>query len=147
MSGSISNEQSPPQIILYDGVCGLCNRFVRFVLKRDKHDRFRFASLQSGFAAVILQRHGINPQVLDTAYLVRSYNTPQEYLLARNDAIVAVFTELGGVWKIWAWMLQLLSKSFHDWQYNLVARNRYRIFGKYDACPLPDPKDRHKFLA
>ena len=147
MSGNILGDKSTPQIILYDGVCGLCNRFVRFVLKRDKHERFRFASLQSELAATILQRHGINPQILDTAYLVRNYNTPEEHLLARNDAVAAVFTELGGIWKIWAWMLQLLPRSFRDWRYNLVARNRYRIFGKYDTCPLLDPKDRHKFLA
>ena len=147
MGENIAGNQSTPQIILYDGICGLCDRFVRFVLKRDKHDRFRFASLQSEFASTILQRHGINPQILDTTYLVRSYNTPQEHLLARNDAVVAVFTELGGIWKIWAWLLQLLPKSFRNWRYNLVARYRYRIFGKYNTCPLPDPKDRHKFFA
>jgi predicted DCC family thiol-disulfide oxidoreductase YuxK len=117
-------------IILYDGVCGLCNRFVQFVLKRDRQGRFRLAALQSNFARDTLRRHG----------------QPNERLLARNDAATAVLEELGGVWRTWAKLLDLLPKGFRDWRYNLVARNRYRIFGKHEACPLPDPKYKHKFI-
>lgn len=133
-------------IILYDGVCGLCNRFVQFVLKRDHRDHFRFAALQSTFARTILQRHGLNPDLLDTVYLVVDYGQSSEHLLSRNAAATAVLEELGGLWRFWATLLDLLPKSFRDWRYNLVARNRYRIFGKRESCPLPDPKDRPKFL-
>jgi predicted DCC family thiol-disulfide oxidoreductase YuxK len=136
----------PNPILLYDGVCGLCNRFVRFILKHDHQDRFRFAALQSNFARVILQRHGMNPDGLDTVYLVLDFGEPTEHLFARNQAATAVLRELGGFWSFWASVLDLLPQRFRDWRYTLVARNRYRFFGKYEACPLPQEKDRHKFL-
>jgi predicted DCC family thiol-disulfide oxidoreductase YuxK len=133
-------------IILYDGVCGLCNRFVRFVLKRDHKGQFRFAALQSKFARTVLERHGLNPDGLDTVYLVLDCGLPTEHLLSRNDAAAAVLGELGGFWRFWAALLDLLPRRFRDWRYTLVARNRYRFFGRHDSCPLPDPKHRHKFL-
>ncbi len=133
-------------ILLYDGVCGLCNRFVQFVLKRDRNDRFRFAALQSDFARTILERHGVDAVDLDTVYLVTSYQRPEESLSNRSDAAVAVLSELGGFWKLVAGILCIVPRPIRNWGYNLVARNRYRMFGKYDVCPLPDPRDRHKFL-
>jgi predicted DCC family thiol-disulfide oxidoreductase YuxK len=133
-------------ILLYDGVCGLCNRAVQFVLKRDRRDRFRFASLQSEFAAGILRRHGIQPENLDTVYLVTDHGQAGERLSARSDAAISLLRELGGIWAAVALPLRILPVWFRDWGYNLVARHRYRIFGKYDACPVPNPKDRHKFL-
>lgn len=136
----------PNPIILYDGVCGLCNRFVQFVLRHDDKDRFRFAALQSNFAQAILERHGLNPDVLDTVYLVFDYGQSSEHLLSRNEAASDVLKELGGVWRFWARLLDILPERFRDWRYNLVARNRYRFFGKYETCPLPKEKDRHKFL-
>jgi predicted DCC family thiol-disulfide oxidoreductase YuxK len=136
----------PNPIILYDGVCGLCNRFNQFVLKRDSAGRFRFASLQSDFATKVLQRHGVNPHDLDTVYLVLDNAQPGERLLARSDAAGSVLRDLGGPWGALADVLSLMPRWLRDWGYNLVARNRYRIFGKYDTCPLPDPQYRHKFL-
>jgi predicted DCC family thiol-disulfide oxidoreductase YuxK len=132
-------------IVLYDGVCGLCNRLNQFLLKRDTHDRFRFASLQSDLAASLLKRHGADSRDLDTVYVVLDYNQPGERLLARSDAILHVVTQLGGIWK-WARAGRLLPKALRDGLYELVARNRYRVFGKHDSCMLPDPKHRHKFL-
>ena len=73
-------------IILYDGVCGLCDRFNRFIVSRDRHDRFRLASLQSNFARQLLQRHGLSPDNLDTVYLVLDAGTPKEKLLGRSEA-------------------------------------------------------------
>ena len=141
----MQTEISSP-IILYDGVCGLCNRFVQFVLKRDRRDRFRFAALQSNFAREILRQHDLNPDSLDTVYLVLEHGQVSERLLVRNDAVIAVLEELGGMGRVWAKLLGLLPKAFRDWRYDLIARNRYRIFGKHPSCPLPDPKDRDKFL-
>ena len=138
--------QPPHPIILYDGVCGLCNRFVQFVLKHDHQDRFRFAALQSSFARTVLRRHGLNPDRLDTVHVVFDYGQTSEHLLSRNAAATAVLAELGGLWRFWARLLDWLPKSFRDWRYNLVAGNRYRFFGKRDFCWLPDPKDLHKFL-
>ncbi len=139
-----SNAANP--IILYDGVCGLCNRFNQFVLKRDLGDRFGFASLQSDFAAKVLHRHGINPRDLDTVYLVLDYAQPGERLLARSDAALSVLQEIAGLWRVVAAVLSLMPKWLLDWGYNLIARHRYRIFGKFETCPLPDEKSRRKFL-
>ena len=90
-------------ILLYDGICGLCNRLVRFVLKHDTAARFRFASLQSGYAAAILQRHGFDADDLDTVYLVSE--TGQ--LAARSDAVIFVLHELGGSWSEIATVLRV----------------------------------------
>lgn len=133
-------------LILYDGVCGLCNRLVWFVLKRDRHDHFRFASLQSEIAIAILRRHGRDPQALDTVYLVVNYFQPGECLLSRNEAAAEILARLGGVWRLWAKLLRLLPQRFRDWRYNLIARHRYRVFGKYKVCPLPAENQRHKFI-
>ena len=132
-------------IILYDGVCGLCNRLVQFVLKRDQRDYFRFASLQSEFASSLLQEHGRDPRDLDTVYVVIDYAQPAERLLARSNAILFLLKELGGIWRL-ATLGKILPLTMRDGIYKLVARNRYRVFGKYDACMLPEPKQRAKFL-
>ena len=133
-------------VLLYDGVCGLCNRFVQFMLRHDRRDVFRFASLQSPFAARILERHGISAAVLDTLYIVVDPEQPSESLFARSDAVAYVLRELGGGWRLLSSVWKFLPLALRDAAYNLIARNRYRIFGKLDACPLPDPRDRHKFL-
>jgi predicted DCC family thiol-disulfide oxidoreductase YuxK len=130
-------------VVLYDGVCGLCNRLVQFVLKHDRQARFRFASLQSTYAARILQRHDIDPNHLDTVYVVQESG---ERLAARSDAVISLLGELGGFWATIAFVLRILPTSLRDWGYGVVARRRYRIFGKYDSCPLPEKKYRDRFL-
>jgi predicted DCC family thiol-disulfide oxidoreductase YuxK len=132
-------------IILYDGVCGLCNRLVQFLLKRDIHDRIRFASLQSEFAGKVLRRHGADPDDLDTVYVIEDYETANERLLARSDAVLNIVQELGGFWKVAGWG-KILPRPIRDALYKLVARNRYRVFGKYDTCMIPEPRYRKKFL-
>ena len=136
---------SPNPIVLYDGVCGLCNRLNQFLLKRDSHNRFRFASLQSALAASLLKRHGADWQDLDTVYVVLDYGQPGERLLARSDAIIYALTQLDGIWKLAA-VGRVLPRIVRDGIYSIVARNRYRVFGKHDSCMLPDPKHRDKFL-
>ena len=130
-------------VLLYDGVCGLCNRLVQFVLKRDARGLFRFASLQSDFAAGILQQHGLDPNDLDTVYLVEA---PGERPASRSDAVISVLRGLGGFWRVTAVLLRALPKGLRDWGYNVIARNRYRIFGKHDSCLLPEQKYRDRFL-
>ena len=133
-------------VILYDGVCGLCNRLVQFVLKRDRKDHFRFAALQSTFARAILERHGLNPDALDTFHVVFDYGASTERVLARDEGLVAVLEGLGGAWRVLASLFRVFPSGIRKWQYNLIARHRYRVFGKYGVCPLPDPRVRHKFL-
>ena len=132
-------------LVLYDGVCGLCNRLVQFLLKRDKRDRFRFASLQSEFARALLTRHGVDPHDLDTVYVVTNHEQPDETLLARSDAILYLLAELGGIWSL-AGAGRVLPRGLRDAIYKIVARNRYRVFGKHESCMLPEPKHRAKFL-
>ncbi|MFN2493520.1 MAG: thiol-disulfide oxidoreductase DCC family protein [Pyrinomonadaceae bacterium] len=132
-------------IVLYDGVCGLCNRLNQFILKRDCRDRFRFASLQSKFANDLLMRHGADPRDLDTVYVALNYGQSNERLLSRSDAILHVLTELGGIWK-GARAGRWLPRGWRDWLYRVVASNRYRVFGKHESCVVPELKYRRKFL-
>jgi predicted DCC family thiol-disulfide oxidoreductase YuxK len=140
----LSEAESNP-IVLYDGVCGLCNRLVQFLLKRDTHDRFRFASLQSEFAGNLLSRHGADPHDLDTVYVVKGNDQPQESLLARSDAVLYMLDQLGGVWRLAA-VGRVFPKPIRDAAYKVVALNRYRVFGKHESCMLPAPQHRQKFL-
>jgi predicted DCC family thiol-disulfide oxidoreductase YuxK len=140
----LSKTYSNP-IVLYDGVCGLCNHLVQFLLKRDKRDLLRFAALQSEFAYQLLTRHGVDSHDLDTVYVVRDHDQPNETLLARSDAILYMLTQLGGIWKL-AGIGWVLPKAFRDTVYKIVARNRYRVFGKHESCVLPDSQHRAKFL-
>jgi predicted DCC family thiol-disulfide oxidoreductase YuxK len=133
-------------IVLYDGVCGLCNRFVQFILRRDRNAVFHFASLQSSFAGSILARHGANPVTLDTVYVVVNYELPDEYLLSRSAAAIWVLKQLPGAGRSAAFLSQLLPKFLRDAAYNAVARNRYGIFGRTEVCPLPGERDRSRFL-
>lgn len=133
-------------IVFYDGVCGLCNRLVQFLLKRDKQDKLRFASLQSDFAAAVLTRHGIDPKDLDTLHVVENYNQPNERVLNRSTAILRAGRELGGVWAIAASVGMIVPKPVRDFVYRFVATNRYKVFGKYETCMLPEPRHRAKFL-
>ena len=133
-------------IILYDGVCGLCNRMVQFLLKHDKDGRLRFASLQSDFAVKVLGRHGFDPKDLDTVHVVENYDQPGERVLQRSDAVLRAGRELGGFWGASSSVGRIVPRGLRDLVYRLVATNRYRVFGKYDTCMLPDPKQRSRFL-
>ncbi len=133
-------------ILLYDGVCGLCNRFVQFILRRDRDAVFRFAALQSAFAVAILAHHGANPGALDTVYVLVNHELPGEYLLSRSDAAIFVLKQLPFPWPPLALFLQLVPKFLRDPAYNVVARNRYRLFGRSEVCALPTTQDRGRFL-
>lgn len=138
-------EPESEAIVLYDGVCGLCNRAVQFLLKKDRHDRLQFASLQSEFAAGLLKRHGLDPKGLDTVYAVLNYGKPNETLLAKGDAFLFFAKAIGGIWNV-ARVGRILPRPVRNWLYDFIARHRYQVFGKSESCMLPDPKQRHKFL-
>jgi predicted DCC family thiol-disulfide oxidoreductase YuxK len=136
----------PHPILLYDGVCALCNRFVQFILRHDRNQTFRFASLQSPLAARILTRHNTNPTDLDTVYVVLNQELPDESLLSRSDAVLFVLRQLQGAYRPAASVLQLLPRFLRDAAYNTVARHRYRIFGRNETCALPRDADSSRFL-
>ena len=132
-------------IVLYDGVCGLCNRLVQFLLRHDKHDRFRFAPLQSEFAASLLKKHGINASDLDSVSVIVDYGVASESAFTKSDAVIRATWELGGIWRAGE-IGRIIPRSIRNWFYDRVARNRYRMFGKYETCPMPGPEDRGKFF-
>ena len=129
-------------LVLYDGVCGLCNKTVQFTLKRDKANRFRFAPLQGWLAGQILRRHGLNSEDLNTVFVVERPLQEGEKLYKKSKAVFTILNGIGGAWKLVSWMRALPL----NWAYDFVARNRYRWFGKYDACPLPSKEERAKFV-
>jgi predicted DCC family thiol-disulfide oxidoreductase YuxK len=133
-------------IILYDGVCGLCNGFVAFVWPRDRERRFRFAPLQGATARTILARHGRDATALDTVFVVVDPDGPSERLLDRAAAGLYVLAALGGGWRLLSRLLGRLPLPLLDGAYRLLARNRYRLFGRLDACPIPGPEHRGRFI-
>ena len=142
-------------ILLYDGVCALCNRIVRVILSRDTNGIFQFASLQSPLATRVLARHGASPSELDTFYVVLNcdpvnLNEREEKLadelLSRSDAVSFVLIELGGIRRLMGRTLRRIPRPIRDWAYRLVARHRYRIFGRYETCPMPTEATRDRFL-
>jgi len=117
------------------------------VLRRDREGIVRFASLQSPLAARILERHGVNPQDLDSVYVVLNHDLtkeaqPDERLLPRSDAVIFALKRLGGIWKVLGLFVQLLPRFLRDWGYRVVARNRYRVLGRFETCMLPNARDQ-----
>jgi predicted DCC family thiol-disulfide oxidoreductase YuxK len=129
------------KIILFDGVCNLCNRAVQFVLKRDKKDIFRFAPLQSETGKRLVKERAIDTTKIDSIILIE----PDIAYYTKSDAALEIGKSFGGGWKmlrIFEWIPRVL----RDWVYDLVARNRYAWFGKRDACMVPTPEDKARFL-
>ena len=132
-------------LILYDGVCGLCNRFVRFVLAHDHARLFQFASLQSRVAESALSTFGLDPGDLATFYLLPGHGTGASFPLSKSRATLFVLDALGWPWRA-ARIFALLPASAADGLYDLVAQNRHRLFGKLELCPRPGPEHRDRFI-
>ena len=140
--------RSPPStsVVFFDGVCGLCNRLVQFLISRDRSGRLRFAPLQGELAHTTLTRHGLNPDDLDSVVVVSEWRDPAERALVRAPAVLHALSVLGGGWRIIARAASIVPLALANAVYNVVARSRYRIFGQFDACPLPRPEWRDRFL-
>lgn len=133
------------ELVLYDGVCGLCNRLNQFLLTRDARDRFRFAPLQGALATELVARYGRSARDLDTVYVIADFGGPRERLLDKSRAIFHVLGRLGGLWSV-ARVLSLLPTPVTDLGYSYVARHRYQWFGQSEVCLLPEPRHRAKFI-
>lgn len=125
-------------VIVFDGVCVLCNGWVRFLLKHDQ-GRYRFASMQSGAGRALLAGHGLDPEDPASFLLVETGRAWTD-----SDAIRRVLTGLGGPWKLAA-LIALVPRFLRDPLYRMVARNRYRWFGT-TSCTVPDDAQRDRFL-
>ena len=126
-------------VILYDGVCVFCSRWIRFIAARDKDRRFRFTAIQSGYGTRLALAFGIDPKDPDTNAVVHG-----GIARFKSDAALTVLSRLPG----WGWVraLRVVPKPLRDAVYNLVARNRYRIFGKYQECFVPDAGFRDRVM-
>jgi predicted DCC family thiol-disulfide oxidoreductase YuxK len=135
----------PPRLVLFDGVCGFCDRAVRWLLVRDREARLRFAPLQGETAARLRARHPVIPEDTDTVVYVEVADGNERVFL-RSEAVFRLLAQLGRPWRWVAW-LRFVPRPLTDWGYRLFARHRYRLFGKLDACPTPQPGERARFVA
>ena len=131
-------------LVLYDGVCGLCNAICQFILARDRRGVFAFASLQSATGKTWLERFNRPVDALDTFYLIKDY-LAAPVILEKSNAALAVAADLGAPWS-WAAVCRVLPRALRDAVYDFVARHRYRWFGRYDACLIPTADQRARFL-
>lgn len=127
-------------IILFDGHCNLCSGWVQFVLAREGRTPFRFASLQSAAGARLLATHGL-PADLQTIVLIEDGRA-----LTRSTAVARMLRRLRAPWPLLGLLIGGLPRPLRDWAYGVVARNRYRWFGRQDTCALPTPAQRERFL-
>jgi predicted DCC family thiol-disulfide oxidoreductase YuxK len=129
----------PPPVIFFDGVCGICNRFIDFVIGRDGAAIFRFAPLQGETARERLPEADLRD--LNTMVL---WEEPGVF--RKSTAAVRILIRLGGVWRVIGTALRLVPRPLRDTGYSLVARYRYQIFGKKETCRIPTPAERARFL-
>lgn len=129
-----------PAVIVFDGVCALCSRWVRFLLRFDRQARYRFAAMQGAQGSALLRVHGLDPDDPLSFLLV-----DEQGAWTDTDAILRVLTGLGRAWRL-AGVLRVIPRRWRDAAYRALARNRYRWFGRHDACYLPAPDQAARFL-
>ncbi len=142
--------QSPTQaagrhLLLFDGECGLCAGLVQFILAHDPSGIFHFAALASPEGRAMVTRHGGDPDDVSTVYVVADYRTPEARPLTRSRAALFVAGTLGWPWKA-ATLFGVLPTALLDRLYDVVARNRYRVFGRREQCLMPRPEWRDRFI-
>lgn len=118
-------------IILYDGICNLCNGFVGFIRKRDKYSVFEFVPLQSDEGKSFIAKYGLPADKLDTVIYLE-----KEHLFLRSSAGLRIMKKMGWPWKIF-YALIIVPKPLRDFIYDIIAKTRYRIFGKHHSCEIP----------
>jgi predicted DCC family thiol-disulfide oxidoreductase YuxK len=137
-------------LVIFDGRCGFCNGLVRWLLRRDRLNRLRFVSSDSPKVAALLARHGIDAATATgnsgTVLAVQRLDSPAESVLIRSNAILALLRQLPQPWPVIGAIFRLIPRPVRDLGYRLVARFRYRIWGRLDACPIPTAAERNHFL-
>ena len=140
-----ARQAAAAHLVLYDGVCGLCSRLLQFLLTHDRGGAFAFASLQSATGRAVVEGLGGDPSELMSFYVVASYRTQGRRIFARSAAALFVAGQLGWPWKA-AVIARILPSAALDYAYNVIARNRYRVFGRFEQCPAPRPEYRSRFV-
>lgn len=127
-------------VVVFDGICNLCSRAVRFILRRDRRGAFRFAALQSEAGARLLRQHGIDPATVDSLVFVRDGRP-----CLKSDAVLAIAGSLRAPWSLLA-VFRIVPRRLRDGLYDVVARHRASWFGRTDHCRLPEEADAARFL-
>ncbi len=127
-------------VVIFDGVCNLCNKSVDFIIRRDRKNKFQFAANQGLAGKEILAHFGIEIKEVSTIFLLEN-----GYLYDRSAAALRIARGLGFPWSL-LWPLSILPPFLRNAGYKLIARNRYRIWGKKDTCRIPTKEEREKFL-
>ena len=145
-----SPAQVPPvteatHLVLYDGVCGLCSSLLQFLLTHDRRGVFAFASLQSTTGRAAVERLDGDPADLTSFYVLANYRTRHSRMFARSKAALFVAGQLGWPWKA-AVIARVLPSAVLDRGYDVVARNRYRVFGRFEQCLPSRPEFRGRFV-
>jgi predicted DCC family thiol-disulfide oxidoreductase YuxK len=132
-------------LVLYDGVCGLCSSLLQFLLTHDRRGVFAFASLQSATGRAVVEGLGGDPSDLTSFYVLPNYRTRHSRIFARSKAALFVAGELGWPWKA-AVIARVLPSALSDRAYSVIARNRYRVFGRFEQCLPPRKEFRGRFV-
>ena len=137
----MENLPKDKKIILFDGVCNLCDATVQFIIKKDKNDIFRFVAIQSDLGQQIIKHIGVDTTKTDSILL---YESGRAYYY-KAEAALKIAKELGGIYAVLG-LFTVLPKSLSNLVYDYIARNRYKWYGKKDACMIPTPAMKAKFL-
>ena len=135
-----SEPQQYDNLVLFDGVCNLCTHSVRFILEREREPLFRFAAVQSPAGSRLMRDLGLDPEDAETFVLITD---GRAYL--RSDAAIRIARDLRGAWR-WLGAVKIVPRPLRDWIYDLVARNRYRWFGRADECIVPPAEIQARFI-
>lgn len=126
-------------IIMFDGVCNLCNGLVQFIIKNDSREKFKFASLQSSVASSLIDELSLDNNLETLVYVRNGIG------LVRSRAALAILVDLGGLWTC-GYLFYCVPRFISDFVYRLIAKSRYRVFGKKEVCMIPTPETEHRFL-
>ena len=148
LAGSVAKSEAdrPTNVVFFDGVCGLCNCLVEFVLSRDRRGAIRFAPLQGETAKEVLSGEWqvVSDGQKPITTIVWLDSSSREFI--RSAAAIRVLWRLGGVWWLIGWLLWLIPLPLRDLGYRMIAASRYRLFGKKETCRMPTPAERERFL-
>ncbi len=142
---SCTHASAPPlmpadKLILFDGICKLCNAWCHFIIQHDKNHHFRLASVQSPAGQYLLKHFGYPTDVYETMLVIA-----EGRCLEKSDAFFYVMKTLGYPWRLLL-IFKILPRAINDWLYDRIALNRYRLFGKYDYCRLPSADHDQRYL-
>lgn len=127
-------------LVLFDGFCNFCSRSVRLILRNDRHGNIRFAAIQSPTGERVMKEFGLDSSATDSFVVVRGRRA-----FLRSDAALEIARDMRFPWN-WAAALRVVPRPLRDWAYGFIARNRYRWFGRKEACFIPTDEERSRFL-